>query len=287
MDCVWQLMNQFPSAFQFSPLYLTILWDSICLGLFENFIFNSCRERMMATRRFSIYHTNDTTPNLISVWDWTLQFDRDAMSLFNNPLYLTRTELKADLAKIRFADTAAAKLTGGGTSNGRGDLQNGLYARSLNASLTKEEMLGIDPDVRVLHPVARAPMMKFWSHCYLRWLTPIQITTGGGPMEYLQQCVLVEEIMCLQHKMQSLQNSAPFERASRRNSELIFSAMNVPQTPRSRQNLSGIVTSSFPYAPALHAGHITDFGTPLKTLLERSLVLDSDDELSDCDHLSG
>ena len=286
LDCVWQLTQQFPSAFQFSSLYLTILWDSVCLGLFDNFIFNSCRERMIASRRFSIYNTSDTTPNLISVWDWTLQFDRDDMSLFNNPLYLARTELKTDLAAVRFAETAAAKLSGR-IQNGRGDPPNGVYARTLQAGGSADLVLGADPDRRLLRPVAKAAMLHLWAHCYLRWLGPIQIMTGGTPLEYLQQCVLIEEIMCLQHKVGALQAAAPFDKAARKNSELIFSAINTPQTPRSRHNWSSAVTSSFPYSPGVAAGPVTFFGTPLRLFLEKSLVLDSDEDLSDGDTLTG
>ncbi|ELU13417.1 hypothetical protein CAPTEDRAFT_222446 [Capitella teleta] len=44
LDCVWQLLQQFPSAFQFSEMYLTSIWDSACFGLFENFLFNCSRE---------------------------------------------------------------------------------------------------------------------------------------------------------------------------------------------------------------------------------------------------
>ena len=279
LDCVWQLQLQFPSAFQYSHIYLTALWDSICLGLFDNFIFNSSRERMSAVPRFSIFQTTDTTPNLLSVWDWSLQYGPDDMALFNNPLYLIHTELRPELSNIRFAETQAAKKKES-FQNGSDPVQNGLYARRLNAQLD-ETLRGQDPVQQILQPVVEAPLLKFWSYCYLRWLTPVQIITGGAPAEYLQQCILIEEILCLQHKISALQTATPFNKANRKNSDLIFSAINTPQTPRTKPTWSSVLTSSFPYSPSATTGHVTFFGAPLSAFLERSLVMDSDDDLND------
>ena len=44
LDCVWQMLRQFPSSFQFTEIYLVSLWDSLCLGLFRNFKFNNARD---------------------------------------------------------------------------------------------------------------------------------------------------------------------------------------------------------------------------------------------------
>lgn len=40
LDCVWQLLQQHPRAFQISETYLTTLWDSAHNSIFETFIFN-------------------------------------------------------------------------------------------------------------------------------------------------------------------------------------------------------------------------------------------------------
>lgn len=50
LDCVWQLLQQYPTAFQFSETYLTTLWDSAHLSIFETFLFNSERERYLAEK---------------------------------------------------------------------------------------------------------------------------------------------------------------------------------------------------------------------------------------------
>ena len=49
LDCVWQLQNQFPSAFEFSQTYLTSLWDSLHNTVFDTFAFDSERVRHLFT----------------------------------------------------------------------------------------------------------------------------------------------------------------------------------------------------------------------------------------------
>ena len=47
-DCVWQLMEQNPFAFEFSENYLTLLWDYAHLTIFETFLFDSEYDRFVA-----------------------------------------------------------------------------------------------------------------------------------------------------------------------------------------------------------------------------------------------
>lgn len=48
LDCVWQLIQQYPSAFQFSETYLTTIWDSAHLSIFDTFLFNCEHDRIIA-----------------------------------------------------------------------------------------------------------------------------------------------------------------------------------------------------------------------------------------------
>lgn len=50
LDCTWQLLQQYPTAFQFSETYLTTLWDTIHITIFDTFLFNSEHERKKAKR---------------------------------------------------------------------------------------------------------------------------------------------------------------------------------------------------------------------------------------------
>ncbi|XP_034943882.1 myotubularin-related protein 10-B isoform X2 [Chelonus insularis] len=80
LDCVWQLCQQFPSKFEFTETYLTSLWDTAHVSIFETFIFNCERDRSVATM----------DPNnlvLRSVWDWREQFSDQDILLFYSPFF--------------------------------------------------------------------------------------------------------------------------------------------------------------------------------------------------------
>lgn len=49
LDCVWQLLQQFPTAFEFTEIYLTTVWDSAHVSIFDTFLFDSERKRIMAS----------------------------------------------------------------------------------------------------------------------------------------------------------------------------------------------------------------------------------------------
>ena len=55
LDCTWQLLQQFPDAFEFSETYLTTIWDSAFLPIFDTFQFNSEHDRQYALRKVSAY----------------------------------------------------------------------------------------------------------------------------------------------------------------------------------------------------------------------------------------
>ncbi|GLV43995.1 uncharacterized protein CBL_12709 [Carabus blaptoides fortunei] len=81
LDCVWQLLQQYPMAFEFTETYLTTLWDSAHISIFDTFLFNCEHDRLIASRD----HVNPVI--LRSTWDWGEQFPDKEKELFNNPLY--------------------------------------------------------------------------------------------------------------------------------------------------------------------------------------------------------
>lgn len=46
LDAVWQLLEQYPAAFEFSETYLAVLHDSTRVPLFGTFLFNSPHQRV-------------------------------------------------------------------------------------------------------------------------------------------------------------------------------------------------------------------------------------------------
>lgn len=81
LDCVWQLLQQFPTYFQFTETYLTTLWDAVHISIFDTFLFDCDRDRYFAV--------NDPNNPLIlrNIWDWKVMFADKDISLFYNPLY--------------------------------------------------------------------------------------------------------------------------------------------------------------------------------------------------------
>lgn len=48
LDCIWQLLQQFPAAFEFTETYLTTLWDSAHISVFDTFLFDCEYDRSKA-----------------------------------------------------------------------------------------------------------------------------------------------------------------------------------------------------------------------------------------------
>lgn len=48
LDCVWQLLQQFPTKFEFTETYLTTLWDASHVSIFDTFLFDCERDRHCA-----------------------------------------------------------------------------------------------------------------------------------------------------------------------------------------------------------------------------------------------
>lgn len=58
LDCVWQLCQQYPSKFEFTETYLTSLWDTAHVSIFDTFIFNCERDRTVAAMVIVNHHLN-------------------------------------------------------------------------------------------------------------------------------------------------------------------------------------------------------------------------------------
>ncbi|XP_063237676.1 myotubularin-related protein 10-B [Bacillus rossius redtenbacheri] len=82
LDCVWQLLDQCPSWFEFTETYLTTLWDSAQMTVFDTFLFDCERDRTLAANE-------PNNPMILrSVWDWGEQFLEKDIALFYSPLFV-------------------------------------------------------------------------------------------------------------------------------------------------------------------------------------------------------
>lgn len=56
LDCTWQLLQQFPADFEFSETFLTTLWDSAFVPIFDTFLFNCEHDRKIAIDSVRAHH---------------------------------------------------------------------------------------------------------------------------------------------------------------------------------------------------------------------------------------
>jgi myotubularin-related protein 10/11/12 len=203
LDCVWQLLQQYPSRLAFTETFLTTMWDTMQLGITDTFLFNSAHQR----KKFPCH--------LPPAWDWSLQFCEEDVVLFNNPLYSLNTT--CDLEAVIKSAKGSLKREG---SEGHSKLNtNHSYHRALSEyysdsplTMSKADLFK-KPASDVLLPVLTSlASLELWTQCYLRWSVPAQILGGGPPAQYLRQCLLVEEVVCLNHKLSLLQEQLRTQR---------------------------------------------------------------------------
>ncbi|XP_029106811.1 myotubularin-related protein 1b isoform X1 [Scleropages formosus] len=74
VDCVWQMMRQFPSAFEFNELFLITILDHLYSCLFGTFLYNSEQERV----------NKEVHGKTVSLWSYMNSQVED----FTNPFYV-------------------------------------------------------------------------------------------------------------------------------------------------------------------------------------------------------
>ncbi|KAM6218022.1 myotubularin-related protein 11 isoform 2-T2 [Rhynchocyon petersi] len=98
LDCVWQLLQQFPAEFEFSEFFLLALHDSVRVPDTLTFLRDTPWERGKQSGQFNSYtqvytpgHPQPPTENSVhqqlSVWDWDLRYSSEQILQFHNPAY--------------------------------------------------------------------------------------------------------------------------------------------------------------------------------------------------------
>ncbi|XP_072839944.2 myotubularin-related protein 11 isoform X3 [Pogona vitticeps] len=109
LDCVWQLLQQFPCAFEFTDAYLVALHDSSYLPFASTFLFNCQweRGRKNQNRFLNQLYTpingwredlcleilqkeskEAEAAHLPTLWDWAVSYSPRQRAQFRNPFYL-------------------------------------------------------------------------------------------------------------------------------------------------------------------------------------------------------
>jgi len=86
IDCVWQVTQQFPNAFEFNEYFLTTILDHLYSCLFGTFLYNADKER----------RENKVQNKTHSLWS----FINSKKSLFLNPMYCASLDKRVTLFPV-------------------------------------------------------------------------------------------------------------------------------------------------------------------------------------------
>ncbi|XP_036081382.1 myotubularin-related protein 12 isoform X3 [Rousettus aegyptiacus] len=238
LDCVWQLVHQHPPAFEFTETYLTVLSDSLYIPIFSTFFFNSPHQKDTNMGRES-QETQSKPLNLLTVWDWSVQFEPKAQMLLRNPLYVEKPKLdKGQRKGVRSTHQRqpSLPLTQSKSSPKRGffreetdHLIKNLLGKRISKLINSSDEL--QDNFRefydswhskptdhhgLLLPHIEGPEIKVWAQRYLRWIPEAQILGGGTVATMSKLLEMMEEVQSLQekiderhHRQEALQAEAP------------------------------------------------------------------------------
>ncbi|XP_038599839.1 myotubularin-related protein 12 isoform X1 [Tachyglossus aculeatus] len=229
LDCVWQLVQQYPPAFEFTETYLTVLSDSLYIPIFSTFFFNSpCQKDSNLAGESQ--DAQNRPLNLLSVWDWSVQFEPKALSLLNNPLYVEKPKLERSQKKatpFKHQRQLSLPLTQTKSSPKKGFfreetdhfIKNILGKRISKLINSSDEVPnnfrefydtwhGKPVDYHgLLLPHLEGPEIKVWAQRYLRWIPEAQILGGGMVTTVAKVLEMMEEVQSLQKKIDEKHNS--------------------------------------------------------------------------------
>ncbi|XP_061820049.1 myotubularin-related protein 10 isoform X1 [Nerophis lumbriciformis] len=301
LDCVWQMMNQYPAAFEFTETYLTVLSDSMWIPLFSTFLFSSSKQRaqclMDFARNKAIPQGEDPVVYFPPVWNWSQQFSLKDQTLFNNPMYVGKGAscvLNGEVKCFRRTKKYGSILRGASVS-----LRNGL--RGAADGFTRRGSLGseLKPEFSVMKEVVESPSERFirdwfsrpadqqglliplltpshvtlWKLYFLRWVPEACIPMGGSITAYHKLSQLVDEIEMLRDHLRQYKAPTPGgtpnpsprgpPAAQRR---MYFKAASPTDSPPE------FLSSTFPFTPVGNLCRRSIHGTPISKFLNGARI---------------
>ncbi|XP_038159413.1 myotubularin-related protein 10 [Cyprinodon tularosa] len=297
LDCVWQMTNQYPAAFEFTEAYLTVLSDSMWIPFFSTFLFNSSKQCSQVLQDFAknkaIPPTEDHTVIFPPVWKWSQQFSSRDQTLFNNPMYVGKgaacvqngevksfqRSKKAFSSTVRISSTSQRNGLKGeeDTLQRRGSLISGLRG---DFSPVKDESpaerffrdwFSHPADLQgVLIPLVLPSHVVLWKLFFLRWVLEACIPKGGPATVYHKVSQLVDEIDTLQSKLRQYKGASPHSTPVPSPSgpppgqrRMYFKASSADEPPTS----PNVLNSSFPFNPVGNLCRRGVQGTPISKFL--------------------
>ncbi|MBN3274273.1 MTMRA protein, partial [Polyodon spathula] len=306
LDCVWQLLDQYPAAFEFTETYLTVLSDSLWIPVFSTFLFNCPQQRAEQSREFArsknIHLGNEKVLQFPTVWDWSQQFTAKDQALFNNPLYVGKSATCVQNGAVKtFKRT---KKNYSSTLRGMPSLRNGLLNEQEFIPRRNSLVLRLKPEFSLLKEPQESPSdqyirewfskpadlqglilpqllcshIKVWKLCFLRWIPEAQINNGGYITAFHKVSVLADEIEMLQNRLRQYKGtpSTPGGSPETERCKMYFRASNISDTPPTPEYL----TSSFPFSPVGNLCRRSSLGTPLSKFLSGAKIWISTETLA-------
>ncbi|XP_074788674.1 myotubularin-related protein 12 isoform X2 [Athene noctua] len=169
LNCVWQLVQQYPPAFEFTETYLTVLSDSLYVPIFSTFFFNSQHQKDTNTHQRQL--SLPLTPTKSSTKRGFFREETD---------HLIKNILGKRIGKfINSSDEP---------SNSFREFYDSWHSKPVDYH-------------GLLLPRIDGPEIKVWAQRYLRWIPEAQLHGGGTIATAAKILDLMEEVQSLQVKM--------------------------------------------------------------------------------------
>ncbi|XP_054892829.1 myotubularin-related protein 10 [Poeciliopsis prolifica] len=295
LDCVWQLTNQYPAAFEFTEAYLTVLSDSMWIPLFSTFLFNSSKQCTQLLEDFAkskaIPSGEDHTVFFPPVWKWSQQFSTRDQTLFNNPMYVGKGaacvqngEVKT-FQRTKKAFSSTVRISSTSHRNGVKGEEETLQRRgSLGLKAEFSPVKDESPSERffrdwfsrpadqqgVLIPYVLPSHVVLWKLFFLRWVPEACIPHGGPATVYHKVSQLVDEIETLQNKLRQYKGPSPHGTpvpspgGHPSDQRRMYFKASSPDDPPTSPN---VLNSSFPFNPVGNLCRRGVPGTPISKFL--------------------
>ncbi|XP_022366968.1 myotubularin-related protein 10 isoform X3 [Enhydra lutris kenyoni] len=309
LDATWQLLEQYPAAFEFSETYLAVLYDSTRISLFGTFLFNSPHQRVKQSTEFAISRNiqlgDEKGLKFPSVWDWSLQFTTKDRTLFHNPLYIGKSTPCVQNSSVK--SFKRTKKSYSSTLRGMpASLKNGIIGDQDLVPRRNSLILKAKPDPPqqpdgqssgmeryfrewfskpadlhgVLLPHLSGTHVKLWKLCYFRWVPEAQINLGGFITAFHKLSLLADEVDVLSRTLRQ-QQAGPLEACY---SELDKSRMYFRASgPHDASATPDFLSSSFPFSPVGNLCRRSISGTPLSKFLSGAKIWLSTETLANED----
>ncbi|KAG5839386.1 hypothetical protein ANANG_G00204440 [Anguilla anguilla] len=266
LDCVWQLMNQYPAAFEFTETYLTVLMDSMWIPVFSTFLFNGPQQHVEHTREFAqnknIPLGEDKALRFPPVWDWSQQFSLKDQALFNSPMYVGKGATCVQNGAVK---TFRRKKNYSSTLRGQREAESPSERFLRDWFSRPADLQGL------LLPQLLPSHLRLWRLYFLRWVPEAQIPRGGPITAFHKLSLLADEIETLQTRLRQYKGGTPAPTPGTPQPEqrrMYFKALSPQDSPSAPEYLS----SSFPFSPVGNLCRRSILGTPLSKFLSGAKI---------------